>query len=278
MLFFKTYIDATLADDKLKLLGLEALGARHILMCYIAKSPVVNFLYRTDTDPYTDDEIADLLGINLDSWMDIKTKLLKYGGFIEELNQGLGIPKWAGHQSRYYAQNLDKKREYMREYMEQTRERQEVNKSLTNQSVRALLVSGLPSTVKSLVSINVSNDVKTPEVRSKKLEVRINTKHLLVLFEFLWSKYPNRDGKKMALKHFMKSVIYIFDCFDIINALDNYLKSERVRRGFVKNGDTWFNNWRDWINYTEPINEEKMKAELEKQKDIEQLKKHREIK
>lgn len=75
----------------------------------------------------------------------------------------------------------------------------------------------------------------------------------LLIFESLWEKYPSKDGKKVALKHFVGSVITDQDCSDIQKALDNYLKSERVSNGYIKNGSTWFNNWRDWVDFKEPI-------------------------
>lgn len=71
------------------------------------------------------------------------------------------------------------------------------------------------------------------------------------LFEKIWAKYPKRDGKKAAERHFRASVKTAEDWFDIQRALDNYLKCETVRKGFIKNGSTWFNNWQDWTHYTE---------------------------
>jgi len=67
-------------------------------------------------------------------------------------------------------------------------------------------------------------------------------------FEEIWKKYPNKDGKKEAERHFKATVKSDKDLKDINIALENYLKSERVLKGFVKNGSTWFNNWRDWID------------------------------
>ena len=104
MQYFKTMIDETLADDKLKLLGMEALGARHLLMCYLGKSPVLNWLYRTETEIYQDSEIAILLAVELQKWLQIKERLLKYGGFALNDSNAVGIPKWAEHQSDYYRQ------------------------------------------------------------------------------------------------------------------------------------------------------------------------------
>jgi len=66
-------------------------------------------------------------------------------------------------------------------------------------------------------------------------------------FNILWGKYPNKDGKKAAERHFQSEVKTEQDWKDINTALDNYLQSDVVKKGFIKNGSTWFNNWRDWI-------------------------------
>jgi hypothetical protein len=77
-------------------------------------------------------------------------------------------------------------------------------------------------------------------------------KALSAAFEELWSQYPSKTGRKAAERHFQASVKTTEDVEQIKRALANYLKSDRVMRGFVQNGSTWFNNWRDWINFTEP--------------------------
>jgi len=81
------------------------------------------------------------------------------------------------------------------------------------------------------------------------------TKNNIVGFDFeaVWSRYPNKDGKKHALRHFNASVKTPEDYVNIQRALDNYLKSGRVFNGYVKNGSTWFNSWQDWIDYKEEI-------------------------
>jgi len=71
-------------------------------------------------------------------------------------------------------------------------------------------------------------------------------------FENLWIKYPNSVGKKQALRHFKSSVKSPTDLENIKKALDNYLKTDNVKRGFIQNGSTWFNNWQDYVNYVEP--------------------------
>lgn len=72
-------------------------------------------------------------------------------------------------------------------------------------------------------------------------------------FEAIWKKYPSngRVGKKKALTHFVASVLNEQDYADIQKALDNYVVCKRVKEGFIQNATTWFNNWRDWIEYRE---------------------------
>ncbi len=72
-------------------------------------------------------------------------------------------------------------------------------------------------------------------------------------FEKIWVKYPNRIGKKAAFKHFKASVKTKKNLTDIYKALENYKASKRVKKGYVQNGSTWFNNWQDWVNYREDL-------------------------
>lgn len=70
-------------------------------------------------------------------------------------------------------------------------------------------------------------------------------------FEEIWKRYPNNDGKKQAYKYFTVTVKTEADWKNINKALDNYLISARVKKGYIKNGSTWFNNWSDWIELPE---------------------------
>ncbi len=69
-------------------------------------------------------------------------------------------------------------------------------------------------------------------------------------FCILWSRFPNPVGKKEALRHYQASVKTDLDYLDITKALNNYLQSEKVQKGFIQNGSTWFNNWRDYVDIT----------------------------
>ena len=67
------------------------------------------------------------------------------------------------------------------------------------------------------------------------------------LFDSIWARYPKRDGRKAALRSFLSSVKTKEDWDSLNTALDNYLQADTVLKGFVKNGSTWFNNWKDWV-------------------------------
>jgi len=71
------------------------------------------------------------------------------------------------------------------------------------------------------------------------------------VFRDLWTKYPKKYGKPVALRHFKATVKTLEDCEKIQTALNNYLNSDRVQKQdgkFAQDGKTWFNNWKDWLN------------------------------
>ena len=93
---------------------------------------------------------------------------------------------------------------------------------------------------------------KTDNLPNLTLPNQTNKQYINV-FEELWESYPNKDGKKSAYRDFSKSVISDQDVSDIRIAIKNYLASKKVAEGYIKNGSTWFHNWRDWVNYVEVI-------------------------
>lgn len=97
---------------------------------------------------------------------------------------------------------------------------------------------------KQTIEVEEEKEVEREEERTYGTETNFNA---------VWSKYPNRQGKKDALRHFRASVKTEDDLRNIVTALENYLKSQRVKNGYVKNGSTWFNDWQSWINPTEQM-------------------------
>lgn len=67
-------------------------------------------------------------------------------------------------------------------------------------------------------------------------------------FESVWAAYPKRRGRKNAERHYRASVKTPEDVRAIRRALANYKKEIQGKDlQYVKNGDTWFNNWRDYL-------------------------------
>ena len=92
------------------------------------------------------------------------------------------------------------------------------------------------------------------EPSNQLLDIKSNT--YISVFEKIWIQYPNKDGKKDALRHYKNSVKTAKDVSDLQIAVANYLKSPSVLEGYIKKGSTWFNNWRDWIDFKGIIKKE----------------------
>ncbi len=72
-------------------------------------------------------------------------------------------------------------------------------------------------------------------------------------FEEIWNRYPNKDGRKEAERHFMAGVKTPQDIADLEHALQNYLAHLKANSWKQpKSGSTFFNNWRDWTAWVEP--------------------------
>ncbi len=110
---------------------------------------------------------------------------------------------------------------------------------------------------------NRSVDKKDNRVLTKMIHTKdtltkdtIQKKVMFENFEKIWERYPRREGKKEAERHFLVTVKTDQDWESIKWALENYkeyLKTDKIDNKFIKMGSTWFNNWQDWLNYTEDI-------------------------
>jgi len=72
------------------------------------------------------------------------------------------------------------------------------------------------------------------------------------IFDSLWLRYPRKLGKVNALKHYKATVKTEDDHRDIDIALTNfttYLSDKKTEEQYIPYGSTWFNNWRDWVDY-----------------------------
>ena len=80
-------------------------------------------------------------------------------------------------------------------------------------------------------------------------------------FERVWKEYPNKVEKAKAWEKFAKTVKSEKDIALLVVALANYkdhLATNNWKR--PQQGKTWFNNWRDWIDYKEEVTSGKVKG------------------
>ena len=114
------------------------------------------------------------------------------------------------------------------------------------------------TSVRSDSNTSVHTDSKTTVSADSSLisKEKKETNKQQVCFDHIWELYPNKLGRKDALRHFKASVKNEQNWLDIQTALKNYEKSSEVERGFIKHGSTWFNNWQDWVKYKDPTIED----------------------
>lgn len=107
-------------------------------------------------------------------------------------------------------------------------------------------------------SILGSNQIREEKSREeKKKHTRTPSERSVIpddAFDRLWAKYPVKDGRKEAKRHFSASVKTEQDLADCVTALEHYLTHLKLPGNDwkrTKNGATWFNNWRDWVEWEE---------------------------
>ena len=98
--------------------------------------------------------------------------------------------------------------------------------------------------------LQIRTQTVTPETET---ETETEAEKHIVDFEILWEAYPQKQGKKEALRHFKASVKTREQSDQILLALAKYkdhLDANSWKRPM--NGSTWFNNWQDWVDFVEP--------------------------
>ncbi len=97
-------------------------------------------------------------------------------------------------------------------------------------------------------------------IRSDLVPIDIEIDMLYIdVFNTLWRQYPNKQGRKDAMRHFKASVKTEERTTLITKALENYLDHVADKEPqYIKNGSTWFYQWEDWIE--PPITDHKKDA------------------
>lgn len=89
-------------------------------------------------------------------------------------------------------------------------------------------------------NVNINND-------SILNNVNVNSNNIIKRFPEFWRSYPKPIGEAIALMTFRATVKTEQDFKDLMIALNNYKASEEYKKGFIKNGNTWIEDWRGWL-------------------------------
>lgn len=100
---------------------------------------------------------------------------------------------------------------------------------------------------------NAKHKKSTCKAYASHMETETVNENIKEQFNILYNKYPKKVGKKEAFRHYKVSVKTDEDIKRIVIALDHYVNSKRVAKGFIQNASTFFNQWQDWVDFEEPI-------------------------
>ena len=121
-----------------------------------------------------------------------------------------------------------------------------VHKSVIDKLKKGGLYKGLGSILEDAMDKEEDKDKVKDKAMDKEKEIQ---------FDKIYSQYPKKSGRKEAWKYFKASVTNDIDYGSICKALDNYIKHlevEKTEPKYIKMASTWFNNWKDWIDWKEP--------------------------
>jgi predicted phage replisome organizer len=193
---------------------------------------------------YTDEMLSSIFNRQVSS-IRLAIDVFKSLQMIEIDNGIINITNWYKHQN---LQGLDKIREQNRERQRIRREKHQKDEQYIDDSINTIIDSNINKDISSIenTKIKIKNKNKT-------CHVTVTLHNVTAYFNNLWSKYPNKLGKKQAERHFIATVKGEKDLIDINKALDNFLRSPKCEDPkFIPHGSTWFNNWHDWVEYQTP--------------------------
>lgn len=204
-------------DFKVQRMSLKARGAYLQILCFMWNDS-------KDQCSIIDDNelISKALGIQFEEWVPLRGEM-----------QVTGSPLFYEKKGKLYSDRLK------RESMKQRNYRQ---------------LQHLKGVLSAKARLNRGSGSAQPKPNSSSSSLSSSFKEQVrKVFVEIWHQYPNKDGKTIAEKKYLASIKTEQDLADIKTALTNYLGSRRVHRGYVKNGGTWFGQWRDWVNFKEPF-------------------------
>lgn len=124
--------------------------------------------------------------------------------------------------------------------------------------------SGVNKTLSLLNSptYKIGNRLEVEEEIEREVDIeRDDSFNQLEAFNSIKDKYPKKIGSSAAMRFFFQTVLNEHTFKEFENALDCYLRSRRVKEGFILDFHKWIEHWADWIDFKEP---EEKKAGIQK--------------
>ena len=193
---------------------------------------------------YTDEMFATIFRRPLNT-VRLALEAFERYGMIEIINNTVTIPNWDKHQS---LDSYEKKKERDRLYQ---RERRAAQKALTEKSSDKSSYVAISD--KNRKEIEKEGDIEEDNISPPAPPSDTVSEE----FEWLWSQYPRKEGKKAAFASYQrakKKGVHFEDVrAGILNYLD-YIKAKNIEPQFIKQGSTWFNgeHWNDEYDYSVP--------------------------
>lgn len=184
---------------------------------------------------YTDKMLATIFRMK-ESTVTLALRTFEEFGMIEIIDGVITIPNWGKHQN---LDQLEAKKEYMRNYMKDYREKQKaltVNKPLCKTNDKANVSE-------------VDKEEDKDKERDKDKKNNMPTKaDIESFFESIWKLYPNKKGKGQVSVS-KRNALYDIGFDEIKRAVDRYLNDLEKDASWRKpqNGSTFFNS--GYIDY-----------------------------
>ena len=198
---------------------------------------------------YTDEMFATIFRRPLNT-VRLALEAFERYGMIEIINNTVTIPNWGKHQS---IDRIESRNEYMRGYMKEYRSKQKAITDGCKVNSKVNSKSNVNTLDKNRKEIEKEGDIEEDNISPPAPPPDTVAEE----FEWLWSQYPRKEGKKAAFASYQrakKKGVHFEDVrAGILNYLD-YIKAKKIEPQFIKQGSTWFNgeHWNDEYDYSVP--------------------------
>lgn len=214
-------------DDKIKLI--ESMPEKDtVLIIWIklliqaGKTNASGFIYLNERIPYSDEMLAAIFSRPISS-VRLALDILAKFEMIERSDNGIFIANWDKHQN---VKGLEELRAKNAERVKKHRDKKKTLELEYKKEDKDIDKEG-----------NVTSNI-TPVLQKEKI----------YLFDDFWSAYPKKTGKKKVAAIYARIIKNNEVTHEeLMNGVDSYKRSDTVKKGFIKNPETWLNGgcWAD---------------------------------